>query len=323
MLRPLLNSPATRHPDLIIGLEYADDGGVFMTPGGDALVQTVDFFTPVVDEPYDWGRIAAANALSDVYAMGGHPLTALQLVSWPRDTIPFSVLQEVMAGGVSVLELAACTLVGGHSVDDPEPKYGFAITGIIEPNNLMTNAGARPGDRLVLTKPLGTGIVATGIKRGVVNTGLRDRAVEVMVALNDGAARAMVSTDVHAATDVTGYGLLGHLRELLASAGVGAVLSAQAVPVLDGVHDLVAQGVFPGGSERNLASVAQILDVDGVSEETVKVLADAQTSGGLLISCPEQSLDDLLAGLGEHGTLAAAVIGTVTADDPGRIRLTP
>ena len=287
-----------------------------MTPSGDMLVQTVDFFTPVVDEPYDWGRIAAANALSDVYAMGGYPITALQLVGWPRDVIPFEVLGEVIAGGVSVLAEAGCTLVGGHSVDDAEPKYGFSVTGLVDPGNLMTNAGCRVGDRLVLSKPIGTGIIATGIKGGEASQEMRDQAVEVMAALNDGAALAMASVDAHAATDVTGYGLLGHLRELLDSARVAARIDVEHVPLLDGARDLLHQGVWPGGSQRNLDSVTPMLDATAVHEDWPRLLADAQTSGGLLISVPATSLDDLLIALAEQNTHTAAVVGEITEGEP-------
>lgn len=310
-MRPLQQNPVTQHPDLIVGLDYADDGAVYMLPSGDVMVQTVDFFTPIVDEPYDWGRIAAANALSDVYAMGGYPITALQLVGWPRDVIGFDVLSQVIEGGAAVLTEAGCTLVGGHSVDDAEPKYGFAITGLIEPGNLVTNAGARPGDKLVLTKPLGTGIAATGIKSGAASKQLRDRAVKVMASLNDGAARAMASVDVHAATDITGYGFLGHLRELLESAQVTARIDVASVPILDGVRELLAAGAWPGGSQRNLDSVLDIVDTTAVDSEWPQLLADAQTSGGLLISVPESSVGDLVSALKKEKTHSAAVVGEI------------
>jgi len=315
-LRPLQQNPVTQHPDLIVGLDYADDGAVYMLPSGDVMVQTVDFFTPIVDEPYDWGRIAAANALSDVYAMGGYPITALQLVGWPRDVIGFDVLGEVIEGGAAVLVEAGCTLVGGHSVDDAEPKYGFAVTGLIEPGNLVTNAGARPGDKLVLTKPLGTGIAATGIKSGAASKELRNQAVKVMASLNDGAARAMASVDVHAATDITGYGFLGHLRELLESAQVTARIDVASVPILDGVQDLLAGGAWPGGSQRNLDSVLEIVDTTAVDSEWPQLLADAQTSGGLLISVPSNSVDDLVSALKKEKTLSAAVVGEITQGPP-------
>ena len=276
------------------------------------LVQTVDFFAPVVDEPFDWGRIAASNALSDVYAMGGYPITALQLVGWPRDEIGFDVLSEVIAGGAAVLAEAGCTLVGGHSVDDVEPKYGFSVTGLIDPGNLVTNVGARPGDVLVLTKLLGTGIVATAIKSGVAPQAIRDRAMEVMVGLNDGAARAMASVGVHAATDVTGFGLLGHLRKLLDSSQVTAEIDVASVPIIEGVSELLEAGSWPSGSQRNLDSVASILDATTVAPEWPQLLADAQTSGGLLISVAESSAADLVAALEAENTHSSAQIGTIT-----------
>jgi selenide,water dikinase len=309
----LRNSPVTRHPDLLVGFETSDDAAVFVAPGGTALVQTVDFFTPVVDDPYDWGRIAAANALSDVYAMGGTPLTALQLVGWPRDTLPFDLLEEVIAGGSAVLELAGCTLVGGHSIDDPEPKYGFAITGIVEPDRLVTNSGSQPGDVLVLTKPLGTGIIATAIKDGRVDPGVERRAIEVMAALNEGAARAMTSVGVNAATDVTGFGLLGHLHEMVSAAEVGAEVHAVSVPLIEGVLDLATQGILPGGSKRNMSAVIDHVDFGDVGSPLRDVLADAQTSGGLLISVHPDRLDFLLAALEAERTEAAAVIGSIVA----------
>ncbi len=313
------NSPVTRHPDLLVGLETNDDAGVYVAPGGTALVQTVDFFTPVVDGPYDWGRITAANALSDVYAMGGTPLTALQLVGWPRDTLSFDLLEEVIAGGASVMESAGCTIVGGHSIDDPEPKYGFAVTGIVEPDRLVTNAGAQPGDALVLTKPLGTGIIATAIKRGTVDPDVERAAIEVMAQLNEGASRAMTSVGVNAATDVTGFGLLGHLAEMMDAAGVGAEVQVGAVPLIDGVVDLANRGLLPGGSKRNLKSIATKVDFGRVGSPLREILADAQTSGGLLIAVHADRLDFLLAALQAERTEVSAVIGSVVSGNGIRL----
>jgi len=307
----LRNSPVTRHPDLLVGLETSDDAAVYVTPGGTALVQTVDFFTPVVDDPYDWGRITAANALSDVYAMGGTPITALQLVGWPRDTLPFELLEEVIAGGAAVMEAAGCTIVGGHSIDDPEPKYGFAVTGLVEPDRLVTNAGAQPGDSLVLTKPLGTGIIATAIKNQKADMEVAAQAVEIMTALNEGASRAMTSVGVNAATDITGFGLLGHLTEMLEAAGLGAELNLQAIPLIDGVVELAEQGILPGGSKRNLESVTDSVDFGDIPVQIRNVLADAQTSGGLLISVHPDRVDYLLEALEAERTQAAAVIGSI------------
>ena len=305
----------TSHPDLIIGLDQADDAGVYMTPAGDALVQTVDFFTPIVDEPFDWGRIAAANALSDVYAMGGEPITALQLVSWPRSGLGFDGLEEVIAGGASVLEAAGCTLVGGHSVDDQEPKYGFAVTGIVRPGCLTSNAGARVGDRLVLTKPLGTGVISSAIKQGQVSADVRDAAVASMARLNDTASRAMTDVEAHAATDVTGFGLLGHLRELLDSADVAAVIDVATLPILPGAWELLEAGVFSGVSQRNLDSVAPIVHDETDNELWARLTADAQTSGGLLITTPAATVESLVELLETAGD-TAAVIGEIVAGSP-------
>ena len=282
-----------------------------------ALVQTVDFFTPVVDEAYDWGRIAAANALSDVYAMGGTPITALQLLGWPRDVIPWETAGEVIRGGADVMGEAGCVIAGGHSVDDAEPKYGFAVTGLIDPDLITTNAAGQPGDSLILTKPLGTGIITTAIKRGACPSDLRDRVVEQMVSLNDRAARAVRNAGAHAVTDVTGFGLLGHLLEVLQASGVSAEIDVAAVPVIDGAAALLAGGFFPGGSERNLAAVKDFIDGDP-SIANRQLLADAQTSGGLLISTADP--DGLLGALAAEG-VDAWLIGRLT-DDPGqRIRL--
>jgi selenide,water dikinase len=312
--------PATVSPDLVVGFSTADDAGVFRLPSGEHLIQTVDFFTPIVDDPYLWGEIAAVNALSDVYAMGGTPLTALQLVCWPREELPFTELAEVIRGGADVMAKSGTTILGGHSIDDPEPKYGFAVTGLLTSGEPVTNAGAVPGDVLVLTKPLGSGVVSTAIKRGLCPDSLREAAVEVMTSLNDGAARAMVEVGVHAATDVTGFGLLGHLSEVLVASGVGAAIDVGNVPILPGVRDLVDAGVYPGGSRRNLTAVRPVLDVGDVDEITVRVLADAQTSGGLLISVPPDRADSLLKALAREGTRSAAVIGEIRDGPPG-IRL--
>ncbi len=309
------NKPAMSHPDLMVGVATSDDAGVYRLDSSRALVQTVDFFTPIVDEPHDWGRIAAANALSDVYAMGGTPLTALQLVSWPRETLSFDLLGKVLEGGAEVLADAACTIVGGHSIDDDEPKYGFAVTGLVHPEHVVTNAGATAGDLLVLTKPLGTGVVATAIKGGQASAELRDRAVEIMTTLNRGAATAMGEAKVRGATDVTGFGLLGHLRELMEASGTTAILETGSIPVLDGIRDLVEAGVFPGGSERNLASVLPDVDTGGIDQITLRVLADAQTSGGLLMAVDPDQLNTLLAALDGQSPCADVIGEVVEAGD--------
>lgn len=308
------NSPATRHPDLLVGLATPDDAGVFRTPSGDVLIQTVDFFTPVVDDPFDWGRITAANALSDVYAMGGAPLTALQIVGWPRDDLPFDLLNDVIAGGMSVMADAGCTVVGGHSIDDREPKYGFSVTGIAPGGRYVTSAGAVAGDSLVLTKPLGTGIAATAIKRGVAPAGLIGLAIATMASLNRAASDAMIEAGAHAATDVTGFGLLGHLHEVLVASGVSADLDLHALPVLPGVALLAEDGIWPGGSQRNLEAAAAFTDFSAVDLPMQRVAADAQTSGGLLVSVAPGTEGPLLE-------VGGVVIGSVTSGREARIVL--
>jgi len=274
----------TRHPDLLVGIAASDDAGVYRIADGLALVQTVDFFTPIVDEADDWGRIAASNALSDVYAMGGTPITALQVVGWPRDDLPLEQLGDVLEGAAEVLASADCTLLGGHSVDDPEPKFGMAVTGLIAPDDLITNGSAEPGDRIVLTKPLGTGIIATAIKRGVASINERDVAVASMVALNRGAATAMRRVGVRSATDVSGFGLLGHLGEMIRASGVSAEVEGAAVALLPGARHHAGKGVVPGGTKRNLTAAERFTTFEGATETDRFLLADAQTSGGLLVA---------------------------------------
>ena len=281
---------------------------------------TVDFFTPIVDDPAAWGAIAAANALSDVYAMGARPLFALNLVGWPRDTLPFELLGEVIRGAGEVARRAGCAMVGGHSIDDAEPKFGMAVIGEVHPDRMLTNGGARPGDFLVLTKPLGTGILTTALKRGELKDGDLDAAVAVMTTLNDGAARAALAAGAVAATDVTGFGLLGHLGNVLAASGVGARLSAGAVPVLDGVRGLAERDVVPGGSRRNREASADTEWDEAVGEVERVILTDAQTSGGLLLAVAPDRLEALLAQLGVEKTPSAAVIGVCTAE-PGRVQV--
>lgn len=306
------NLPATVHPDLLVGLDGSDDAGVFRLSDTVALVQTVDFFTPIVDEADDWGRIAAANALSDVYAMGGKPLTALQLVGWPRDTLSFDLLGDVLEGAAEVLEQAGVTIVGGHSIDDLEPKFGLAVTGLIDPNEILTNKGARPGDAMVLTKPLGTGLIATGIKRGVVDQKTRDLAVETMVKLNADAGVAAREANASAVTDVTGFGLLGHLHEMLQ--GVGAEIEFARIPLLGGAHQLASDGIIAGGSKRNHADALAFSDLDAVDATTATIVTDAQTSGGLLIAL-DPSKADVVVG----AVPGSAVIGSFVAEHQGRV----
>lgn len=309
----------------MVGIEGGDDGGVYRISDDVALVQTVDYFTPIVDEADDWGRIAASNALSDVYAMGGTPLTALQVVGWPRDTLPMDLLGDVLAGAADVLAAAGCTIIGGHSIDDPEPKFGLAVTGVVHPDELITNAAARPGDALVLTKPLGSGIAATAIKRGRAAQELRDAIVAIMIELNRGAASAMRRVGVKAATDVTGFGLLGHLGEMIRAAEVSATITWADVPVVEGVRELAADGVVPGGTERNLKSVSRYTDFGRLDDVDKRVIADAQTSGGILAAVDRPLLAAFLQALEEEGVVGVP-IGTIEersfSDGPiGRIRI--
>jgi selenide,water dikinase len=309
-LRRLHNSSPATHPDLLIGIQESDDAGVFLLSDELALVQTVDFFTPIVDDARDWGRIAAANALSDVYAMAATPVTALQVVGWPRRGLSFDLLGEVLEGGVEILAEAGCALAGGHTIDDPEPKYGLAVTGVVHPDDFVSNAGARPGDALLLTKPLGTGLIATAIKRGIASEAQSAAAIESMVALNAGASRAMRRVGVTAATDVTGFGLLGHLGEMVRASRVSATIEAAAVPLLPGVVELAAAGVVPGGTDRNMDSARRFTRFIGIADAVATVLADAQTSGGLLVSVDAPLEKALHQALVEEG-VAAVTIGRV------------
>ena len=270
-------------PDVLVGLDTGDDAAVVRIEDGIAVVATADFFTPVVDDAYDWGRIAAANALSDVYAMGGRPLVAVNLVGWPRDVLPIELLSEVLRGGLDVAREAGCVVGGGHSIDDPEPKYGMAVTGVADPDRLLRNDAAEPGLPISLTKPLGVGVLnnrhkATGEVFG--------QAVESMVRLNRSASEAALAAGVRAATDVTGFGLLGHLYKMARASGVTAVIDAAAVPYLDGARQAVADGYVSGGTRRNLDWVRPHLSASvgaAVDEDELILLADAQTSGGLLV----------------------------------------
>jgi selenide,water dikinase len=269
--------------ELIVGLEHGDDGAAVRIdagPDGRAVIATADFFTPVVDDAYDWGRIAAANALSDVYAMGGEPLLAINLLAWPRDKIPFELAAEVLRGGADVCVQASTHLAGGHSIDDPEPKYGLAVTGFARADELLRNDAALPGNALTLSKPLGLGILNNRHKA----TGQRfEQAVDAMTTLNRDASRAAVAAGIEAATDVTGFGLLGHLYKMARASGVTAIVDAAAVPYLDDARQSLAEGFVPGGSRRNLDWVRPHLDAQ-VSEDELVLLADAQTSGGLLVA---------------------------------------
>lgn len=273
-------TPVNPVGELLVGLDDGDDAAAVRIEGGTALIATTDFFTPVVDDPYDWGRIAATNALSDVYAMGGRPVVAVNLLGWPRDVLPFELAAETLRGGMDVCVQAGCHLAGGHSVDDPEPKYGLAVTGIADPDRLLRNDAGVAGVPLSLTKPLGIGVLNSRHK----NTGERfEHAIETMTTLNAEASQAALDSGVRCATDVTGFGLLGHLHKLARASGVTAVLDAAAVPYLDGAREALRDGYVSGGTRRNLDWVRPHIELS-VSEDEALLLADAQTSGGLLIA---------------------------------------
>lgn len=310
---PVKHHPAATHPDLLVGVGAGDDAGVYALGDGRALIQTVDIFTPVVDSAHDWGRIAAANALADIYAMGGKPLTALQYLAWPRDELPFDLASEVIAAGMDVMASAGCTVVGGHSIDSPEPTYGFAVTGLVDVDSVVSNSGAREGDLLVLTKPLGMGIITTAIKRGKCPPDLAAHAVELMASLNDVAGQALAGNGATAATDVTGFGLLGHLLEMCQASDVGARIDVRSVPVVDGVAELLAQGMWAGGSQRNLEAVTPHLSTE-MGAEAIKPLIDAQTSGGLLVALPAADVDGYIAAVPD-----ATRIGELTAESGIRL----
>ena len=311
-----------KDPRVLVGHETRDDAAVWRLDGENAIVETLDFFTPVVDDPYWFGRIAAANALSDVWAMGGRPLFALNLVGWPVAKLPMEMLGEVLRGGAEAARLAGAPILGGHSIDDPEPKYGMAVTGMVHPDRILRNVGARPGDVLLLTKPLGSGIVTTAIKRGVAPKELVDRVVEVMAALNRAAGETLAASGaVHALTDVTGFGFLGHAWEMAEGSRVSLRIRAAAVPVIEGVHDLAAKDVVPGGSKANLEWMRPNVAFAASLPATLPiVLADAQTNGGLLAAVDPARADQVLRELRGAGVTATSV-GEVTAGDPPRIEV--
>jgi len=307
--------------DLLVGAAEGDDAAAFRLDDERALVFTTDFFTPIVDDPGDWGRIAAANALSDVYAMGGRPILALNLTAWPGDTLPLSVLADVLRGGAAVAAAAGCLVVGGHTIDDPEPKYGMAVVGLASPTRLFTIDAARPGDTLVLTKAIGTGVVATAHKRGAASGEALAAAVASMTALNAAASEAALGCGVVAATDVTGFSLLGHLHRMLRASDCSAVLAAGSVPLLPGALELTSAGYVSGGTRNNMAYLEPWATFSPEVPESVAVLLqDAQTSGGLLLATP--SPDALVADLGRRGAIAA-VIGRIDAGEAGHIEVRP
>jgi len=284
----------------LVGLDSPDDGGVIDIGNGIRVVQTVDFFTPILDNPFDWGKVAAANALSDIYAMGGTPISSLQLVSWPREDLSFEILSEVIKGGLETMQSAGCNIIGGHSIDDKEPKYGFAVTGIIN-DVIYKKRNLQVGDKLFLTKPLGSGIISSAIKKNIASEKAISEVTEVMTTLNDKALEAAKELNANAITDVTGFGLLGHLIEMIGDSEVTVNIYLDNVPVIEHAKEYFNNGVYPSGSKRNFDSAKENIIYSDDQESFVKILSDAQTSGGLLISAPNDNsidLDDISDRLG-------------------------
>lgn len=312
--------PKVTDPRLLVGTETFDDAGVVRLDDEHALVQTVDFFTPIVDEPFDFGRIAAANALSDVYAMGGVPLSALAVCIFPQEVLPLSALRETLAGGLAVLRQANVLPVGGHTIKGVELTYGLAVTGLVHPEHVLTNAGARVGDVLMLTKPLGTGVLATALKAEQLSAELTARMVASMVQLNATAAAATTGLAVHALTDITGYGLLGHLLQMAKASGVSIRIGAGRVPLLDGARDKAAEGFIPGGLIVNRDWVRDRVDVGNVDPLLVSLLCDPQTSGGLAAAIGPEDVDRYRQACAAGGVQATA-IGVVTAGVAGTAQL--
>lgn len=307
-------------PNLIVGLDQADDAGVYKISDDLALIQTVDFFTPIVDDPYSFGQIAAANALSDVYAMGGVPKTAMNLVAFPLKDMDISILRKIIEGGLDKMREAGVVLVGGHTIEDAELKYGLSVTGFIHPDRVLTKRNLKPGDRLILTKPLGTGIVTTAIKGGLASKEITDQVTLSMAELNKKAAEVMADYPVHACTDITGFGFLGHLAEMVVGSGFGVRVTASRVLVFPETLNYAAMGLVPAGAYRNrefrLSMVDFALDVDRLLQD---VLFDPQTSGGLLICVAPEKAEELLKDLKAKGITDAALVGEVVTEPKERI----
>jgi selenide,water dikinase len=311
MVQVLRRLPRSSHPDLLVGNEHFDDAGVYRINADTALVQTLDFFPPLIDDPFDFGRIAAANALSDVYAMGGEPLTAMNIVGFPDEELPAEILIEILRGGYERVSTAGAVIVGGHSVRDREIKYGLSVTGVVHPQRILTNAGARPGDALVLTKPIGSGVLTTAAKKNLIGHADLADAVAIMIELNRGARDAAIEAGVQAATDVTGFGLVGHAFEMADASGVTLEIDANRVPLMARTLDFARQGVVTRAHKATLAHVGPRLSVGDMEPALVKTLCDAQTSGGLLLCVSLDALEKLLSALQRAGTPCAAVIGRV------------
>jgi selenide,water dikinase len=317
----LRDLPLIKDPNLLTGFEHAEDAGVYKISDDLALVQTLDFFTPTVDDPFTFGQIAATNALNDIYAMGGKPITAMNIVCFPIKTMDMAVLREVLRGGLDKMREASVLLVGGHSVEDNEIKYGLSVTGTIHPAKVWFNRGAKPGDSLILTKPLGTGIVSTAIKGGEADPQLVNKAITCMTQLNKKTSELMIAHgNIHACTDITGFGLLGHACEMIDSENVGLQISSAAVPIFAGVKELVESGYVPAGLYRNKNyRISQIEKKDTCPDWILDVLFDPQTAGGLFFSIPAKEAQGLIQKLHKDGITDAAIVGEVVGDNPGKI----
>lgn len=313
--------PLISDPNLITGLEHAEDAGVYKISNDVALVQTLDFFTPTVDDPYTFGQIAATNALNDVYAMGGKPITAMNIVCFPIKTMDKAILREVLRGGLSKMREAEVLLVGGHSVEDNEIKYGLSVTGVISPAKVWFNRGAKPGDSLILTKPLGTGIISTALKAGDADPQLVQKAISSMTSLNKKTSELMIAHgDIHACTDITGFGFLGHACEMIEGSNVGLQINSAAVPIFAGVQKLVETGYVPGGLYRNKNfRISQIEKKDTCPDWILDVLFDPQTAGGLFFSISAKVAQSLIKKMHRDGITDAAIVGEVVSDNPGKI----
>lgn len=308
-------------PNYLNREQHFSDAGIYRISDKQALVQTVDFFTPIVDDPYTFGQIAAANALSDVYAMGGKPLTALNIICFPVSCQPLEIMEDILRGGYDKVIEAGAVVVGGHSIEDPEPKYGLSVTGLVDLDKLVTGSGALPGDILVLSKPIGTGIIATAIKGEIIAEKEASEFVKGMAALNAAASEAMVEVGVSSCTDITGFSLLGHLHEMLVSSGVGAAIDYSAVPLYPAVKEMVTMGMIPGGAYRNLEYMRPHISWNGPADQeddALIILADPQTSGGLLAAVPAEKADRYLSDLGKRGILGS-IIGHITDAPAGKI----
>lgn len=315
--------PTPQDPQVLNSFDYQDDAAVYRLTDELAIVQTVDYITPVVDDPYAFGAIAAANALSDLYAKGAQPVTALNLVGYPVKTLPMSILGEILRGGADKVMEANASVVGGHSIEDNEPKYGLSVTGIVHPDKIIRKGGAKPGDLLVLTKPIGIGIITTGIDRGVVDEETIAKVTKVMTTLNKEASMAMQEIGVHAATDVSGFGLLGHLHEMAQASGVGAKVDLEKIPVLPEAWNLARRDVIPEGSHNNYRYLADFVNWERtISYDVQMVLCDAQTSGGLLIAVPSQKAGKLLHNLQQRGVADARIIGEIIPEIAGNLWVT-